>query len=453
MAEPVRAARWTVPAVVAAVMVAAVPAPAAVADTTTIRVSSGAEPVNLTTLSSGQWCAVTASAEVGATRWTLTLTPSRPRAGVVTLEDRAEPGSGVCRADVPAGIWAVSVSVTGRPSAAVELDVTAPQPSITLLRGSPGARLGHVSAPIAGGRVLVTGGYPGGYLGGDPSPTQEVDPQSGDMWTTSSPLVHRIRPALAALPGGDAALIGGYTRVFDPVSLIEVYSDGRWIRGGLLARPRSLATATTLDDGRVLVAGGDWPASAEVYDPLTRTSRLTAPPPIIGDVAGKLADGRVLYTGNEQRATALFDPESESWELVGSTAKPRSRSSGTLLPDGRYLVTGGNQAASYWDDGEIFDPSTATWSTTSAMHGGRAQHTTTLLPSGLVLVLGGHDTGGNLRDDAQVYDPVTDRWASTRSADPRSGHTAILTDQGALLVIGGGYSGDRFAPRDLVYTP
>lgn len=427
-------------------------APPAAADNWTIAVSSAESPVEVATPGAGLWCATTTSAESGAKKWTLTLTPARPESEAITLTDRAEVGTGVCRT-VPAGIYSLSVSVTGRPTAVVEVAVLVPQPTVTPIHGTPGARQGHASAPISNGRVLVTGGY----LGGSAAPTQEIDPSSPGMWTRTEPLVHRREAALAALPDGRAVLVGGWTRAFDPVALVEVYSGsfGRWRSGGMLARPRNRPTATTLDDGRVLVVGGDlagW--SAEIYDPAAATSRLTAPPPLYGSVAAKLADGRVLLTASDSRGAALFDPVTEIWQPVGSTARPRDGGAGALLPDGRYLLTGGSQGASYWADGEIFDPATGTWTTTSAMRHGRSRHTATLLESGLVLVLGGRDTAGDVRSDAQLYDPVADRWTAVRSADSRSGHTVVSTEEGALVVIGGGGDPrDRFAPRDLVYQP
>lgn len=447
-----RRAKLAAAVAVAALTGSLVAAPPAAADSTTIAVSSAEGAIEVATTGAGMWCATTTMAETGAQKWTLTLTPVRPASAAIALEDRAEVGTGVCRTDVPAGIYVVTVSVTGRPTAAVELAVQVPQPTITPIVGTPGARYWHATAPIAHGHVLVTGGY----VDGKDAPTQEISPSSAGMWNVPSPLVHRIEPALAALPDGRAVLIGGYTRAFDPVALIEVYSQRQWRRGGLLARPRHRALATTLDDGRVLVTGGDWTGlSAEIYDPSTGISRLTAPPPLYGTVAGKLADGRVLLTGDDSRGAALFDPTTEAWSTVGSTARPRGRSAGTLLRDGRYLLTGGGQGASYWADGEIFDPGTGTWTTISPMSRGRANHTATLLASGLVLVLGGSNTAGRIwGDEAQVYDPVADRWADARSADARSGHTVSATDDGALVVIGGGSgSGDRFAPRDLVYEP
>ena len=130
------------------------------------------------------------------------------------------------------------------------------------------------------------------------------------------------------------------------------------------------STATLLEDGNVLVAGGDTgvgaTASAELYDAETETWMPTSDMETArrGHAATRLNDGTVLVaggdTGDGDTATAeRYDPIEGLWSATGSMAIPRSGHTATLLPDGRVLVESGT------DDGapsEVYDPSTGEWS-------------------------------------------------------------------------------------------
>lgn len=113
--------------------------------------------------------------------------------------------------------------------------------------GFPGIpRFGHAAALLADGRVLVTGGF------------------------TSSLGI----PGSSSGPQTDTQLPTRSAEVFDPVS-------GTFAPTGDTLRRYAFHTATTLTDGRVLVAGSSWEASmdmtsgpspdlvttAELYDP------------------------------------------------------------------------------------------------------------------------------------------------------------------------------------------
>ena len=248
------------------------------------------------------------------------------------------------------------------------------------------------------------------------------------------------------------------------ISTAPLSASGQWIPTG---RPNvarytptfgdssSRNTATLLDDGRVLVAGGmdivGATDSAELYDPTTGTWSAIAPLPDrrVGHTATKLSDGKVLIFGgidnssNTVRRAALFDPETNAWssfDAPGWAGGPTA----TLLKTGKILVVGG------WPDGHdafhlnwlkdyasLFDPATRTWSPTGNLPDLRQYPLATLLKDGRVLLTGGYDNDwGCPVYSTQTYDPVTDSWSTGANLPFGSGHTATLLPDGRVLAVG-----------------
>jgi N-acetylneuraminic acid mutarotase len=223
---------------------------------------------------------------------------------------------------------------------------------------------------------------------------------------------------------------------------------GTTIAAATMSTERAYYTATLLNNGKVLVAGGQsnsgYVASAELYDPTTNTwssagSMATAR---FLHTATLLANGKVLVAGGYGTSgilssAELYDPASNTWSAAGSMTTARDLHGAALLANGMVLVMGGYNGG-VLSSAELYDPASNSWSSTAAMTTAREQFTTTLLTTGKVLVAGGIDSGFNSLASTELYDPTSNTWsAAAPMASPRYLQTATLIGNGKVLVTGG----------------
>ncbi|WP_437317162.1 kelch repeat-containing protein [Sorangium sp. So ce385] len=224
--------------------------------------------------------------------------------------------------------------------------------------------------------------------------------------------VRGARIELSADAGGEAALV-----------------DPAWEPAGRTnVEIRRDHTATLLQSGKVLVAGGiDWPdalADAELYDPTDDTWSLVGPMLVARSrhTATLLESGEVLVLGGEHddpseivpvNAAELHDPETGTWKPRSSMVTSRAEHTATLLESGEVLVVGGAAGPRTLSSVELYDPETDTWTSAAPMNEAHERHAAVLLrPSGKVLVAGGMGGIRELRS-AELYDPETDTWTPT----------------------------------------
>jgi hypothetical protein len=268
------------------------------------------------------------------------------------------------------------------------------------------------------------------------------------------------------------------TLVLEPVALAGV--DPSWIATGSLNIPRYLHTATLLPNGKVLVAGGitnttppDFgiTTSAELYDPVTGTWSVTGSLNIarFWYTATLLQNGKVLVAGGGggDNSAELYDPATGKWSTTGNLIAARYGQTVTLLQNGKVLIAGGSDdgdLASTLPSAELYDPSTGTWSFTGNLNASRFSHTATLLPDGKVLAAGGFTqnwvpanngfaSSPTSLNSAELYDPATGTWSATGSLNTRSSDSsANLLRNGKVLVEGGfQYTTDGTTPNDGTY--
>jgi RHS repeat-associated protein len=124
--------------------------------------------------------------------------------------------------------------------------------------------------------------------------------------------------------------------------------------------------------------------------------------------------------------------------------------SATLLPDGRWLLVGGQLAnGRLLSTAEIWDArSGVTTLLSNELRHARAYHSATALPDGTVFIFGGVDSGGQVVGAPELFHPSTETFLpisqssishlqSSLSLLPRSHHSATLLTDGRLLIAGG----------------
>lgn len=221
---------------------------------------------------------------------------------------------------------------------------------------------------------------------------------------------------------------------------------------------RAFHTATLMNNGEVLVAGGEDVigeaplSSSEIYNPGNGT--WTSVPYSMsqaryGHTATLLTNGYVLVTGGYTgsgvtQGTEFYIPGTgvgeNYWRGDDAMNVARAYHTATVLTNGTtILVAGGvNDSDGYISSSELYSWAGGAWTyTTSPMNYGRFSHTATLLPNGDVLVTGGLGAAGVL-SSAEVYDEIHQAWGSISTmTTPRYEHTATLLPNGQVLVAGG----------------
>jgi len=216
---------------------------------------------------------------------------------------------------------------------------------------------------------------------------------------------------------------------------------------------RAAHTATLLDNGKVLVAGGfagdeNSLASAEIFDPKTSTflSASNMSFTRAGHSATLLPNGKVLiaggYNGNYLDSAEIYDLNTGKFTPTGKMTMPRNGHIAVLLNNGKVLLAGGvGTGWTFLAAAELYDPSTNTFTKTKNMTTARESHTATLLKDGNVLITGGHQgrrSAITIYTSAEIYNPASGAFTTVANLTiKRHKHDAILLDDGKVLIVGG----------------
>jgi hypothetical protein len=219
------------------------------------------------------------------------------------------------------------------------------------------------------------------------------------------------------LPDGEVVFVGGFDSTGQPSPQVVRFDprDSRWSRGTPMPVQESGYAIAALSNGSVLVAGG-----------------------------GGTVGGSGLLA-----ATWIYSPQLDSWSKGGDLHVARSGAATALLTDDRVLIAGGSVLLTapnffgFSNSAETFDPQTDSWSLVGSMHVARTAVALLALPHGRALAAGGCDSVkygmlGGAQPDVEIFDPATDAWTvTTPLPEARCGASGITLRDGRPLVTGG----------------
>lgn len=196
--------------------------------------------------------------------------------------------------------------------------------------------------------------------------------------------------------------------VIKPLIFASAPGNGIWIPTGNMLVGRIEHSATTLQNGKILVAGGE-----------------------------------ISFSGPLTNTTELFDPYTKTWSSTGNILLGRLTYFNSLvtLQNGKALLVGGGAVDNTpYGETELYNPSVGTWSITGSLNTPRRVALTTLLDDGRVLVAGGTASSycGSL-NTSELYNPATGSWSYTSNnlTYDRFGSSMVKMKDGRVLIAGG----------------
>ncbi len=335
-------------------------------------------------------------------------------------------------------------------------------------------RAEHTATLLSNGKVLLAGGIDESdeWFARTSATAELFDPATATFQLAGTMSSKRFAHT-ATFVGGKVLIAGGayaddFANAWVPaLATTDLYdpATAQFTAATRMGVARAFHSATKLNDGKVLIAGGYMAAqsvlsSAELYDSTTGAFTPTGSMNTARahHTATLLSDGRVLVTGGENGNGAfigtaeIFDPASGKFGPAIDVPACEARTA-TGLKDGRVLLAGGAKRTQTGSgitwvlcDPQLFDPVSANFSTLAPMNTEHGYHTATLLNTEQVLIAGGLAvaTTYDLVNAAELYDPATSTFLKTGSmSTARWRHTETLLQDGRVLLTGG--TGDKSA--------
>jgi len=240
------------------------------------------------------------------------------------------------------------------------------------------------------------------------------------------------------LPDGSLLVVGGHDEVKgDGHGIADAYRfvDGAWVNDPPMSYGRWYPTATTLENGDVIVYAGTDNNNVNVgiperYHYATHTwTKLTGASKTFPYYPRSFLDpkdGKVFYAG-EAKVSRWLDPDANGGLGKWTTAKAprvvadRDYGSAVMYEQGKILYAGGGgkkkDGPPPTSTAELIDlnQSAPQWTPTGFMIYARRQFNLTILADGKVLATGGTSSPGFTnrtlaRKEADLWDPATGKW-------------------------------------------
>jgi trimeric autotransporter adhesin len=308
----------------------------------------------------------------------------------------------------------------------------------------------HTATLLNTGEVLITGGLNSATQTALNS-AELYDPASGTFTLLGINLNFARGAHTATLVStGQVLIVGGYDPANGIIPSAELYDPrGVFYDLGNTNTPRMRHTATVLQSGLVLITVGETDLipsgaynSAETYNPTT--FQFTALPATMttvreGHFATLLNNGQVLLAGGDLPGTGslssaeIYDPSSATFTAIAaSMTTPRVSPVATPLDNGKILIAGGatDSAGSSvaLNSAETYDPAAQAFTSAGTMSSARERQTVTMLNNGVVLVDGGTD-GNNIFNTADLYSAAQLTGLTSITVTPASPSIAYGTQQ------------------------
>jgi hypothetical protein len=227
---------------------------------------------------------------------------------------------------------------------------------------------------LQNGKVVIAGGN---GLNGALNTAELYDPTTEAFTPAGTMNVTRRLATATLLNDGTLLIAGGIASRGAILDTAEVYDPvtNSFTLTGRMMTFRAVQTATLLNSGMVLIAGGLSPngaadvplASAELYDPAKGTftptgSLITAR---TNASATLLNNGTVLFAGGggpgnpnlvPLTSAEVYDPTAATFTATGSLQVPRLTRTAPLLPNGTVLLAGGFQLPTTKAPAELYEP-------------------------------------------------------------------------------------------------